>query len=395
MAEPAHSAPSLDRKGLSGPALRTFFRIAELWRLSVTEQMTLLGLSARSTYFKWKKDPEVALPRDTLERISYIIGVYKALQILLPDEKAADEWVKRPNAAPPFNGRSALDRMMSGQVADLFLVAAIPRRAARRLGMTPPTARIAWKPSWRIVPSRFPPIQLFERVTEPRDLEAIFELEALTNPRLRDEVGNIRLVPPQDRVSGPGTSVIMAAFTHLNPNGSRFSDGAYGVFYTGKDLEVAIAETRHHRERFMRATAQPRMELDMRVYLVDLEGELHDLRGQRAAHNRSCTTPTATRQASSSGKRCATQGPTASPTTAFAGPGANAPPCSGRRCSKTSGRSGTCATPGTARESPPSTRSGNSRATGKPERFATLAFSSVSLRGQSEHPNVSETAPLC
>ena len=122
MAEPAHSAPSLDRKGLSGPALRTFFRIAELWRLSVTEQMTLLGLSARSTYFKWKKDPEVALPRDTLERISYIIGVYKALQILLPDEKAADEWAKRPNAAPPFNGRSALDRMMSGQVADLFLV---------------------------------------------------------------------------------------------------------------------------------------------------------------------------------------------------------------------------------------------------------------------------------
>ena len=150
--------------------------------------------------------------------------------------------------------------------------------------MTPPTARIAWKPSWRIIPSRFPPIQLFERVTEPRDLEAIFELDALTNPRLRDEVGNIRLVPPQDRVSGPGTSIIMAAFTHLNPNGSRFSDGAYGVFYTGKDLEVAVAETRHHRERFMRATAQPRMELDMRVYLVDLEGELHDLRGQRAAH---------------------------------------------------------------------------------------------------------------
>ena len=115
-------ATALDRKGLSGPALRTFFRIAELWSLSVEEQMTLLGLSARSTFFKWRKDSNVVLPKDTLERISYIVGVYKALQILLPDEKAADEWVRQPNAAPPFGGRSALDRMMSGQVADLFLV---------------------------------------------------------------------------------------------------------------------------------------------------------------------------------------------------------------------------------------------------------------------------------
>ena len=118
----AHPTMTFDRKNLSGPALRTFFRIAELWSLSVEEQMTLLGLSARSTFFKWKKSPNVVLPKDTLERISYTIGIYKALQILLPDEKAADEWVKRPNVAPQFSGRSALDRMMSGQVADLFLV---------------------------------------------------------------------------------------------------------------------------------------------------------------------------------------------------------------------------------------------------------------------------------
>ena len=115
-------AEPLDRRELSGPALRTFFRIAGLWGLSANEQMTLLGLSARSTFFKWKKNPNVILPRDTLERISYIAGIYKALQILLPEEKAADAWVKRPNTASPFGGRSALDRMMSGQVADLFLV---------------------------------------------------------------------------------------------------------------------------------------------------------------------------------------------------------------------------------------------------------------------------------
>ena len=115
-------ATMTDRKGLSRSALRTFLRIASLWGLSVDEQMTLLGVTARSTFFKWKKDLNTPLPKDTLERISYILGVYKALQILLPDEKAADEWVKRPNMAPPFGGRSALDRMLSGQVADLFVV---------------------------------------------------------------------------------------------------------------------------------------------------------------------------------------------------------------------------------------------------------------------------------
>lgn len=115
-------AVATDRKGLSGPALRTFFRIADLWELTVDEQMTLLGVTARSTYFKWKKDPNATLPKDTLERISYILGIYKALQILLPDEKAADKWVRRPNAASLFGGQSALDRMLSGQVADLFVV---------------------------------------------------------------------------------------------------------------------------------------------------------------------------------------------------------------------------------------------------------------------------------
>lgn len=122
MAVQVRSAGAIDRRGLSGAALRTFFSIAELWRLSVEEQMTLLGQTARSTYFKWKKNPNTVLPKDTLERISYILGIYKALQLLLPDEQAADDWVKRPNAAPLFAGGSALDRMLSGQVADLFVV---------------------------------------------------------------------------------------------------------------------------------------------------------------------------------------------------------------------------------------------------------------------------------
>lgn len=147
------------------------------------------------------------------------------------------------------------------------------------MGVTIPVTPVDWTPGWRIIPSRFPPIQLFERVANPADLDAVFEIESLTNPRLRDEAGDIRLVPPEDRISGPGSSIVMAAFTHLNPEGSRFSDGTFGAFYAANDLDTAIAETKYHRARFMRATDQPRMELDMRVYLVDLAARLHDLRG--------------------------------------------------------------------------------------------------------------------
>ena len=122
MISQAQPAVEADRKNLSGPALRAFFKIAELWGLSNDEQMNLLGVTARSTFFKWKRDPNVTLAKDALERISYILGIYKALQLLLPDERAADEWIRRPNSAPLFSGGSALERMLSGNVADLYLV---------------------------------------------------------------------------------------------------------------------------------------------------------------------------------------------------------------------------------------------------------------------------------
>jgi len=145
-----------------------------------------------------------------------------------------------------------------------------------------PIARIDWRPCYRILPSRFPPVGLYDAVADPDDLEAVFQIEAMTNDRLRDEVGEISLVPPEDRISGPGTTPIMAAFTHLNVEGDRFTDGSYGVFYASNDLDTAVAETRHHRIKFLQATEEPAQELDMRVYAVDLEADLHDIRGMRA-----------------------------------------------------------------------------------------------------------------
>jgi hypothetical protein len=135
-----------------------------------------------------------------------------------------------------------------------------------------------WAPCYRIIPSRFPPIGLFEKVARAEDLDAVFQIEAMTNDRLRDEVGELELVPPEDRVAGPGTTPIMAAFTHLNPEGSRFTDGSFGVFYAGLTLDTAIAETSHHRAKFLAATDEPGQEIDMRVYAVDLAADLHDIR---------------------------------------------------------------------------------------------------------------------
>lgn len=109
-----------DRRDLTGPALRTFFRIAEAWKLKEQEQMRLLGLDSRSTFQSWKRGAVAVIPRDAIERISYVMGIYKALHILLP--KSADEWVRKPNTAAPFGARSALDRMSSGNVADLYVV---------------------------------------------------------------------------------------------------------------------------------------------------------------------------------------------------------------------------------------------------------------------------------
>lgn len=116
-----HAQPRT-RPTREGAGMRTFLRIAERWELSVDEQMRLLGMTSRSTFYKWRKEQNPPLPKDTLERISYILGIYAALQILLPNEQAADRWVRQPNTAPMFGGSSALERMLAGNVGDLYVV---------------------------------------------------------------------------------------------------------------------------------------------------------------------------------------------------------------------------------------------------------------------------------
>lgn len=106
------------------PALRTVFNILDAWGVKVKDWGRLLGVS-QPTVHRWKADPAAAAKansRDLLERLSYLLGIYKALQILLPDPRAADGWVNRPNAAAPFGGRAPVERLLAGNVADLYEV---------------------------------------------------------------------------------------------------------------------------------------------------------------------------------------------------------------------------------------------------------------------------------
>jgi len=141
---------------------------------------------------------------------------------------------------------------------------------------------VKFTPCHRIVASRMPTIHLFERVADPSDWDALYKLESMTNPRIRNEIGELTLVPVADRVSGPNASVVMAPFTHLSPQGTRFTDGHFGAYYGAESIDTAIAETRFHRENFLRATRQSPMELEMRCYLADVDCDLHELRGRRA-----------------------------------------------------------------------------------------------------------------
>jgi hypothetical protein len=102
-------------------ALRTFWRLAEAWKLGIHEQMKLLGVG-RSALYQWKQGKVGPLDRHVLERLSYLFGIYAALQLLLPVSERADAWVRKPNNAPLFGGQSALQRMLGGQVADLYVV---------------------------------------------------------------------------------------------------------------------------------------------------------------------------------------------------------------------------------------------------------------------------------
>lgn len=123
MHAPAQTSPSLarfDSRQVDSVALKAFFNLAAEWNLGVEEQLVLLGRPGKRTLYRWKAGEVAGLPADTLERISVLLGVYKALEILLPVPMRGQAWLRRANEA--FGGRSALEVMLGGKVDDLYQV---------------------------------------------------------------------------------------------------------------------------------------------------------------------------------------------------------------------------------------------------------------------------------
>jgi hypothetical protein len=145
-------------------------------------------------------------------------------------------------------------------------------------GPEPEQRRARWLQATRIIASRYPPVDLFERVSPDKGVwDALIAAEMLVNPRIRNEVGEIHLVPPRERVSGRGATYVMAAFTHLNPRGSRFSDGSYGVYYAGREFETALRETAYHFARIAADSRDGTRYEDMRVLVSRIDARFHDL----------------------------------------------------------------------------------------------------------------------
>ena len=141
-------------------------------------------------------------------------------------------------------------------------------------------ANVDWSSAFRLIAARLPRLDIFERVTDPGDLPAVVELEALTNPRLRPAAGALAALPLGDRLSGPGATFVMAAFAYPRP--ARFSDGRAGAYYAGESLATAIAEVSFHRARFAARTPTPPMDFDERIVEARIAGDFIDIRGVAA-----------------------------------------------------------------------------------------------------------------
>lgn len=127
------------------------------------------------------------------------------------------------------------------------------------------TVRVTVKETcYRVIPSKYPTVELFDGVADSEDFDALYQLQALTNPRLLSSLPT-------------NNNFIQSPFVHLNPEGSRFSNGSFGVFYAGMTEAVAIAETKYHREKFMLETNEPGQEIDMRMIVASLDAKLHNL----------------------------------------------------------------------------------------------------------------------
>lgn len=148
-----------------------------------------------------------------------------------------------------------------------------------------PTANVRWTKACRLIPTRYPTVGVFDRIASPDDLEALLELEAWTNDRLSTELGILHVLPRDEWVVGaPMASVVMAAFCHPRPGGSRFSGPGRGAWYAARTLETALAESTYHRTRELAEIGAVETRVQMRLYHADFRAPFADIRPRRAEY---------------------------------------------------------------------------------------------------------------
>lgn len=146
-------------------------------------------------------------------------------------------------------------------------------------------SRLRWTKACRLIPTRFPTVGPFERISDASDLEALLELEAWTNDRVSTELGILHVVPRDEWVVGrPMASVVMAAFCHPRPGGSRFSGADRGAWYAARTVDTALAESTYHRTRELAEVGAPETRMQMRLYHADFRAPFHDIRPHRSEY---------------------------------------------------------------------------------------------------------------
>lgn len=148
--------------------------------------------------------------------------------------------------------------------------------------MNIPTSNIKWSKSYRLIPSKYPPIDLFDDIGDPEDWEDLANAESRTNPRAYEEIGDISLIPKERRISGAGAGWVISAFTHVSKTRpTRFTDGSYGIYYCSKEFETALSETVFHQSYFLNATSQEAgWVMVMRELIAKVDNDFHDIRGK-------------------------------------------------------------------------------------------------------------------
>jgi hypothetical protein len=133
---------------------------------------------------------------------------------------------------------------------------------------------------YHIAPSRYPAINPLEWLVTPAEMEALAEIESMTNNRMREEMGETSVIPISERIKGAGTRFVMSSFTHIG-NSSRFSDASYGVYYAGMSIKTALLENKYNREQFLALTNEPACVLEVSCYIGAVKSPLHDIRNKR------------------------------------------------------------------------------------------------------------------